>query len=89
MVRHRMVDVGHGVAVERVLVARSGAVDEMLDDGRVGEGERGQGEADRDALHGLELEACPAHERVDHAVHCERESADQRCRDMSCGKSRG
>ena len=55
-------------AAARVAVARARGVDDVLDDGGVGEAEGGEDEADGDAGDGLELDARAAQGRVDEAV---------------------
>lgn len=53
---------------ERVLVAWSCAVDEVLDDGSVGHGKRGNDETDGDTGDGWEWDVKFLHDRVDDAV---------------------
>lgn len=63
-----------GVAVHtlrtlsRVLVARTSRVDQVLDNGGVGEAESGEGETDGDTGNGTKLDAGAAEDRVDDTV---------------------
>lgn len=56
------------VTVAGVFVARASAVDEFLDNGGVGEAERGEEEANANTGNGAELNASLAQDRVDDAV---------------------